>query len=271
MDFQRLASIVAFLALYAKRPVLTARAPFADNSAMTALSPTPALRDLIAPAAPWLETVRERMRAIVPPEGELLMVALDQSLGADGKLLRPLLTLLCALATLPPGSSPNEGHLETAAAAELIHIATLLHDDVLDDADLRRGRPTVRASFGNRVAILAGDYLLAQASRKLAAVGDIRVVSLFSDVLAALCDGEVEQIRASYSVSASDWDSYRRKTIGKTASLFAACCEARRISMGFAPTTPLRCARLASRWESPSRSWMICSTLRPANPNWASR
>jgi geranylgeranyl pyrophosphate synthase len=131
----------------------------------------------------------------------------------------------CATGKLTPAL------VEVAAVSEMIHIATLLHDDVLDEADFRRNKKTVRALWGNTVSVLSGDYLLAQASLKLAQVGNIRIVAVFSNVLADLCDGEVEQIRTSYQLN-TDWNSYFKKTICKTASLFAAGCEAAGIVNG---------------------------------------
>jgi geranylgeranyl pyrophosphate synthase len=161
------------------------------------------------------------LKAIVPPDSELLADSLQHSLSGGGKFIRPVITLLSGLAL--GGVIP--ALVETAAVSEMIHIATLLHDDVLDDAAVRRGRETVRNRWGNTVSILAGDYLLAQASLKLAQIGNITIVGLYSQVLADLCDGEVEQIRSSYQL-ATPWESYFRKSICKTASLFATGCEA---------------------------------------------
>lgn len=179
------------------------------------------IQQFYEPVQPYLNEVRQRLLDIVPPDSQLLAESLHHSLSGGGKLLRPVVGLLAGGATGALASA----HFETAAVSEMIHIATLLHDDVLDDADLRRGKQTVRAAWGNTVSILSGDYLLAQASRKLAQVGNIRIVAIFSDVLADLCDGEVEQIRSSYNVDVIDWDSYYRKSICKTASLFRAACE----------------------------------------------
>lgn len=176
---------------------------------------------LYEPVLASLEQVKESLLRIVPPDSELLAQTLHHSLGSGGKLLRPVISLLAGQSTGP--ASP--ALVEVGAVAEMIHIATLLHDDVLDQADLRRGKKTVRAGWGNTVSVLSGDFLLAQASLKLAAVGNIRIVGIFSQVLADLCDGEVEQIRTSYTID-TPWDSYFRKTICKTASLFAAGCEA---------------------------------------------
>lgn len=197
------------------------------TEAVTLDSPSMALEkvsmaDIYEPIAPHMGAVKDAIKAIVPPESQLLAESLAHSLGSGGKLLRPALTLLMAKAI----SDVDDKVTETAAVSEMIHTATLLHDDVLDEADLRRNKKTVRAVWGNAVSILSGDYLLAQASRKLAAIGNIRVVAIFSDVLADLCDGEVEQIRTCYNLNTTDWDSYFRKSICKTASLFSASCEA---------------------------------------------
>lgn len=182
-----------------------------------------------------LVDVRTAILDIVPPEGALLKEAMTYALGKPGKLLRPKLGVLMASCFLDPiAPSPTYASiLETAAAAEMIHLATLLHDDVLDHADTRRGRPTLNRVLGNTTAILSGDYLLAQASRKLAKVGVLRNVALFSDVLADLCDGELEQHRTQFlwegTQAASVWESYLRKSIGKTASLFRAACSSQAI------------------------------------------
>jgi geranylgeranyl pyrophosphate synthase len=184
-------------------------------------TPTPLSIDAIyAPVQADLAWVQESLKHIVPPETALLAQSVAHSMQGQGKLLRPVLALLMSGAT----GGVAAAHIETAAVAELIHVATLLHDDVLDDADLRRGNPTVRALWGNKVSILSGDYLLAQASLKLSQLNQCRLVSIFAVVLSDLCDGEVEQIRTSYRLETS-WDSYFRKSICKTASLFRACCE----------------------------------------------
>lgn len=181
------------------------------------------ITELYTPVLNALDHVKASLLAIVPPESQLLAQTLQHSLQSGGKYLRPAVTLLAGAAT-NSHKTINASLVEAAAVAEMIHIATLLHDDVLDDSSLRRGKKTVRAEWGNRVSVLSGDYLLAQASLKLAEVGNIRLVAIFSQVLADLCDGEVEQIRSSYDLE-TPWESYYRKTICKTASLFSAGCE----------------------------------------------
>jgi all-trans-nonaprenyl-diphosphate synthase len=177
-----------------------------------------------------LHAVKDSLIAIIPPDSEVLAETIQYSLTGGGKYLRPVVTLLSGIATGPqteigPQTEAQRQHtVEVAAVAEMIHVATLLHDDVIDASELRRGKPTVRSKWGNKVSVLSGDYLLAQASLKLSQLGNVRLVSIFSHVLADLCDGEVEQMHTSYSLDPS-WKSYHKKTIGKTASLFSAGCE----------------------------------------------
>lgn len=180
---------------------------------------------IYAPVRADLKRVEASLKQIVTPEAALLMQAVSHSLEVNGKMFRPLLSLLMAGASGDTQAPIDNRQIETAAVAELIHIATLMHDDVLDDADLRRGRQTVRSLWGNKVSILGGDYLLAQASLKLSRLDNCRLVSIFAQVLADLCEGEVEQIRTGYNLQPT-WDSYYRKSRCKTASLFGACCEA---------------------------------------------
>lgn len=174
---------------------------------------------------------------IVSPEVSALASCLEHSLGSAGKLLRPSMTILFMLLCLredPAMAGVSDEALleklmardfEAASVSELIHVATLLHDDVLDQSDLRRNVPTVRALWGNHLSILSGDYLLAQASMKLAKLGNIDLVAIYSQVLGDLCEGEVRQMQAQ-GMTSFRWEDYLRKTHLKTGSLFAAACEA---------------------------------------------
>ncbi len=187
---------------------------------------------LFAPVSTEINAVKESLQAVVPPGSEVLAETVETSLTSGGKYMRPVVALLLGSATVATSDLNAElkkRHVEVASVAEMIHIATLLHDDVLDESDLRRGKPTIRAGFGNKISVLSGDYLLAQASLKLSKLGNTRLVAIYAQVLADLCDGEVEQMKSSYNVSAKTetaWESYYRKTMCKTASLFAAAGEA---------------------------------------------
>jgi all-trans-nonaprenyl-diphosphate synthase len=171
-----------------------------------------------------LGAVKDSLKAIIPPHSAGLAETMEYSLVDGGKYLRPLVTLLCGQASQSQDKTGVHCTVEVAAVAEMIHVATLLHDDVIDGSELRRGKKTVRAHWGNKISVLSGDYLLAQASVKLAKLGNPRLVSIFAHVLADLCDGEVEQMHTSYQLETS-WDSYYKKTICKTASLFSTGCE----------------------------------------------
>jgi geranylgeranyl pyrophosphate synthase len=178
----------------------------------------------------------------------VLAETMQHSLTGGGKYLRPVTTLLAGMAQSPesPLSVEKEHALiEAAAVTEMIHVATLLHDDVIDDSELRRGKKTVRAQWGNKISVLSGDYLLAQASVKLSRLGNTRLVSIFSYVLADLCDGEVEQLHTSFTLNA-DWDSYYKKTICKTASLFSAGCESAGVIHGL-PETQIQALKTYGR------------------------
>lgn len=184
----------------------------------------PSLKTLLSPLEGGLRRVKDSLKAIIPPTSEMLEETVRHSLNSGGKFMRPAIALLCGGAT----GDVNEHHVEVAAVSEMIHIATLLHDDVLDEADMRRGKETVRNQHGNKVSILSGDFLLAQASLKLSKLGNTRLVAIYAQVLADLCDGEVIQMNNSYHLETpieTLWEQYFRKTYCKTASLFAAACE----------------------------------------------
>ena len=193
--------------------------------------PYPSLTPLLASVAPELVATRQYLLNLMPAQTQPLMESVGYSLGVSGKMIRPAMALLATKAlretnqAAPLPSEVAEKAIALSAVAEMIHLATLLHDDVLDDANLRRGQATTRFQFGNKLSILSGDWLLARASQTLAEIGHLRIVRIFSDVLAYLCDGEALQNEVAYSLEATTWAYYHRKTFGKTASLFAATME----------------------------------------------
>lgn len=140
-------------------------------------------------------------------------------LRAGGKRLRPALVFLAARF-----GPLTKSLLEVGAAVELIHMATLAHDDVIDEAELRRGQPTIHARWNERIAILAGDYLFARAFTLLAGTGDNRLVRLMSSVVQTLCQGEIDQNVALLRGEIPDEKSYLDRIGRKTASLIAEGC-----------------------------------------------
>lgn len=175
-------------------------------------------------AQAWLPrrmaAVEERLRELTSEHGEPLRGEAAATLEAGGKRLRPLLVLLCA------GPSAGEEAERAATAIELVHMATLVHDDVLDRAPLRRGRPTVVARAGRAVATSVGDLLFACAFAELAAAdaGGERRVALLADAATALARGELAQRRDAFDVAITA-ERYLERCGLKTARLFRCACQ----------------------------------------------
>ena len=164
-----------------------------------------------------LGEAEELLRAAVAGHGETLGEDAAATLEAGGKRLRPMLVLLCA------GPGGGEEAVRAAAAIELIHMATLVHDDVLDDAPLRRGLPTVAASSGVERAVATGDLLFSRAFALLAEAGDDRSVALLADASVALARGELAQRRDAFDLAVSE-ERYLDRCRLKTARLFECAC-----------------------------------------------
>ncbi len=164
-----------------------------------------------------LGEVEETLRAAALGYGATLGADAEATLEAGGKRLRPMLVLLCA------GEEGGEEAVRAAAAIELIHMATLVHDDVLDAAPLRRGRPTIAATAGRERAAAAGDLLFSRAFELLAAAGDRRAVELLSAAAVALARGELAQRQDAYDLSISA-ERYLERCRLKTATLFECAC-----------------------------------------------
>lgn len=160
----------------------------------------------------------ERMLATASEgHGPRLSEDAGQTLRAGGKRLRPLLVLLCA------GAEGGDASVRAATATELVHMATLVHDDVLDAAPLRRGRPTVVASSGRDAAVAAGDLLFSRAFHLLGEAGDERAVRLLSRASVALARGELAQRADEYNVEIEESRYFDRCNL-KTAALFECAC-----------------------------------------------
>jgi heptaprenyl diphosphate synthase/octaprenyl-diphosphate synthase len=150
------------------------------------------------------------------PLGEMLAMVL----GGGGKLLRPGLALLSGRF----GNYHLDRLVPLAASVELLHTATLVHDDVIDAADTRRGRPTVNSAHDNSTTVMVGDYLFAHAADQVVKTDSLRVVRLFSETLMTLATGEIRQDLAAYDSRQTIRD-YLQRIGGKTASLFSCACK----------------------------------------------
>jgi geranylgeranyl pyrophosphate synthase len=164
-----------------------------------------------------LGEVEERLRDAVGGHGEPLGEDATATLAAGGKRLRPMLVLLCA------GEPGGDASVRAATAIELVHMATLVHDDVLDEAPLRRGRPTVAASSGRDRAVATGDLLLSRAFALLADAGDGRAAALLAEASVALAQGELAQRRDAFDLTISE-QRYLDRCRLKTGKLFECAC-----------------------------------------------
>ncbi|HEV7178446.1 MAG TPA: polyprenyl synthetase family protein [Candidatus Baltobacteraceae bacterium] len=164
--------------------------------------------------------VESFFRETFSTDNEIITEAVKRMLAAGGKRLRPRFTLLGAAAC---GGDAVE-HLQLAAYMELIHVATLIHDDVVDNAQTRRGVNATAIDYGNRVSVLAGDYLFAWIFKNVTANYPHPVPNILSSTLADICDGEVLQLRAMGDLDLRV-EAYIEVANKKTASLFAASAE----------------------------------------------
>lgn len=177
------------------------------------------LADILRPAAGPLSRVEEVIRQCLSSAEERIGDLERHSLEGRGKLIRPAMAIISAEAS----GTLREEHFRFAAAAELIHMATLAHDDVIDGASLRRGRPSMNASWGNHVAVLFGDYLLSRAFELLCGLGEDGILPAMLRVTREVCEGEITQTRRRHDVTMTE-EEYGRIVSLKTASLFSACC-----------------------------------------------
>jgi geranylgeranyl pyrophosphate synthase len=164
--------------------------------------------------------VEERMVELVSGHGELLARHGGDTITAGGKRLRPL--LVCIAAGVPVAESDDL--VRAAVAVELVHAATLVHDDVIDGADLRRGRPTVVATGGRLLALATGDLLFSRAFAELAAGGKIEPIRILSAAASSLATGELMQRDDSWKVEVEQ-ERYLERCRLKTGVLFRASCE----------------------------------------------
>jgi heptaprenyl diphosphate synthase len=176
----------------------------------------------LAPLARDLDRVEVRLRDAVSADDRFLGEAAGHLLAAGGKRLRPTLCLGSAYAVYGGKEAASADAVTGGAAVELVHLGSLYHDDVIDEAETRRGVPSVNARWSNIVAILAGDYLLAQASALAASLG-ADVAALLADTIGELCRGQVLELQYLYDTERTE-DSYLSAIEGKTASLMATSC-----------------------------------------------
>jgi geranylgeranyl pyrophosphate synthase len=178
------------------------------------------LNRIYAPISQDLAVVEENIKSVSRVDFPWLARLLSHSLAAGGKRIRPALTLLC-------GKFYNyqlEVLMHMATAIELMHTATLIHDDAIDKSDTRRGRPTIYKLWGVDPAVLLGDYLFAKAGVTVSETQSIRAIRLFSQTLMTISSGELNQAENAFNLE-QHYDDYIQRIFGKTASLFCLSTE----------------------------------------------
>jgi all-trans-nonaprenyl-diphosphate synthase len=178
------------------------------------------LNDFIEPVIAELALVEQQLNTNLIDDNLFINELLSMVFKAGGKRIRPLLVLHSARAT-NLSEEVNDLQIILAVLSELIHSASLVHDDILDSAVVRRGSQTINKRFSDRLAVLLGDLLFAQASICLAKIKSPVIVGIYGQVLGDLCAGEIQQMKQQFSTTIS-WQDYIKKSISKTGSLFAA-------------------------------------------------
>lgn len=174
---------------------------------------------LFAPVEADLSLLTENLKGLVGARHPILYAAAEHLFGAGGKRLRPAVVLLISRATMLD-SDITPRHRRLAEITEMIHTASLVHDDVVDESAVRRSVPTVNSLFNNRVAVLAGDFLFGQSAWYLANLDNLDVVKLLSEVIKDMAEGEIQQGLNRFDTTTTI-EKYLEKTYYKTASLIA--------------------------------------------------
>ena len=197
------------------------------------------IKHIVQPIAAELERFNEEFASSLRSQTNLLQAAIDKILSSTGKHVRPMLVLLTAKAC----GKVSGNSINAAVLLELLHTATLIHDDVIDETKQRRGVPSLNAIFDNRIAVLVGDYLLSTALIRSIHTGDLRIVSIISSLGRDLSEGEIKQLETAEE-SILDEQCYLQVIKKKTATLLSACMEIGAISAGTSDELIVACRKI---------------------------
>jgi octaprenyl-diphosphate synthase len=175
---------------------------------------------LVSLTAADMGRVNELILSKAGSDVEMIPEVANHLISSGGKRLRPMLTLAAAQMFGYAG----DGHVKLATSVEFMHTATLLHDDVVDESDLRRGKKTARMIWGNQASVLVGDFLLGQAFRMMVEVGSLEALDILSTAAAVIAEGEVMQLAAANNIETTE-DEHFQVIKAKTAALFSAAAE----------------------------------------------
>lgn len=178
------------------------------------------IAQLIALTASDMGRVNELILSKAGSDVEMIPEVANHLISSGGKRLRPMLTLAAAQMFGYAG----DGHVKLATSVEFMHTATLLHDDVVDESDLRRGKKTARMIWGNQASVLVGDFLLGQAFRMMVDVGSLEALDILSTAASVIAEGEVMQLAAANNLETTE-DEHFAVIKAKTAALFSAAAE----------------------------------------------
>jgi len=178
------------------------------------------IEPLVALAKPGMERVNQLILDKAGSDVRMIPEVANHLINSGGKRLRPMLTI----ASAEMFGYEGEHHVKLAASVEFMHTATLLHDDVVDESDRRRSKPTARIIWGNQASVLVGDFLLGQAFRMMVDVGSMDALDVLSTASAIIAEGEVMQLAAAKKLSTTE-DDYLAVIKAKTAALFLAAAE----------------------------------------------
>lgn len=185
-----------------------------------AREPKPSLDQLLELVSDDMSDVNRIILDKARSDVDLIPELARHLIDSGGKRLRPMLTIAAARMCGYDGAD----HVRLAASVEFMHTATLLHDDVVDESDMRRGKKTARILWGNEASVLVGDFLLGQAFKMMVDVGDLEALRILSDAAAVIAEGEVMQLLASKNTETNE-DEYLAVINAKTAALFSAAAE----------------------------------------------
>ena len=178
------------------------------------------IEPLVALVSADMERVNQIILSKAGSDVEMIPEVAQHLISSGGKRLRPMLTLAAARMSGYEG----DGHVKLAASVEFMHTATLLHDDVVDESELRRGKLAARMLWGNQASVLVGDFLLGQAFRMMVEVGSLDALDVLSTAATVIAEGEVMQLTAVKNMATTE-DEYLAVIKAKTAALFAAAAE----------------------------------------------
>ncbi len=192
--------------------------------------PTPSLTRLTDLVAADLAAMDTAITAALSSKAPLIPQLARHIIDAGGKRIRPMLTLACAQLCGYAGAH----HINMAACVEYIHTATLLHDDVVDGSNLRRGQPSANAIWDNKASVLVGDFLFARAFELMVSSGSLHVLHILASASSLIAEGEVLQLASTRNLLTTE-EHYLAVIRGKTAGLFAAACQVGGALAGIAP------------------------------------